>query len=322
MIDNLIAKESLVELGQSGVRISPMGIGAWAWGDRFFWGYGQGYSEDDVRHAFDASLESGINFFDTAEVYGSGRSERLLGQFAKAGVNTERPRLIIATKFFPFPWRLGAGSLKKALKRSLERLQVKRVDLYQIHSPYSPRSIETWAEALGEAVQEGFASAVGVSNYNLDQMRRAHDILLRANIPLASNQVEYSLLNRNIERNGLLKECQERRISLIAYSPIGKGMLTGKYSVQNPPPGVRARIYNRSRLEKIQPLVKLLVEIGRRHGSKTPGQVALNWTMCKGTLPIPGVKDAQQAFENTGALGWRLDESEIAALDDASIDYR
>jgi aryl-alcohol dehydrogenase-like predicted oxidoreductase len=230
--------------------------------------------------------------------------------------------VIFATKFFPFPWRLRSTSLKRALKGSLKRLQAKKVDLYQIHTPYSPRSIETWAEALGEVINEGYANAVGVSNYNLDQMRRAHDRLLHVGAPLASNQMEYSLLNRNIERNGILKECLERKITLIAYSPIAKGMLTGKYSIENPPSGVRARMYNRSRLEKIQSIVKLLLDIGHRHDSKTPGQVAINWTICKGTVPIPGAKNAQQVFENAGALGWRLDESEVAALDEASEGYR
>jgi aryl-alcohol dehydrogenase-like predicted oxidoreductase len=162
---------------------------------------------------------------------------------------------------------------------------------------------------------------VGVSNYSLDQMCRSHDRLIRVGVPLASNQVEYSLLNRKIERNGLLKECLDRKITPIAYSPIAKGMLTGKYSLQNPPSGVRARIYNRSRLERMQPVLKLLDEIGRRHGDKTPGQVAINWVIYKGALPIPGAKNAKQAYENAGALGWRLDENEVAALDEISEDY-
>lgn len=322
MTEYLIENEKPVELGRSGVMVPPLGTGAWAWGDRIFWGYGRGYTEIDVRQAFDASLEAGVNFFDTAEVYGSGRSERLLGQFAPGGETPDGRKVVVATKFFPFPWRLRASALKSALKRSLERLQSGQSPLYQIHSPFSLHPVSFWASALGEAVKEGLALGAGISNYDLEKMRRAQEALERVGVPLTSNQMEYSLLNRSIEGNGVLKACLEDKITLISYSPLGKGMLTGKYSVQNPPPGLRGRIYKRSRLEKIQYIVNLLAEIGRRHGSKTPGQVALNWTICKGTLPIPGAKNAQQAYENTGALGWRLDEDEVAALDEVSDDYR
>jgi aryl-alcohol dehydrogenase-like predicted oxidoreductase len=114
-----------------------------------------------------------------------------------------------------------------------------------------------------------------------------------------------------------LKTCQELKITLIAYSPLAKGMLTGKYTPQNPPPGPRGIKYGHM-LEAIQPLIRLEREIGQAHGGKTPAQVALNWLICKGAVPIPGAKNAGQLAENVGALGWRLDESEVTALDAAS----
>jgi aryl-alcohol dehydrogenase-like predicted oxidoreductase len=289
------------------------GLGAWQWGDKLIWQYGQTHKDEDCRAAFEVSLEAGVRFVDTAEVYGSGRSERMLGQFIQ---ETDQP-ILVATKFFPFPWRLRKKSLLWALKRSLERIGVEAVDLYQIHQPLPPISIETWMEAMVEAVAEGLTRTVGVSNYNQTQTLQAYSTLSRKNIPLAANQVTYSLLNRDIEYDGLLARCKELGVRVIAYSPIEKGLLTGKYSTENPPPGVRGRRYG-DLLPKIGPLLKLMTELGQEHGGKSKAQVALNWCICKGTMPIPGAKNAVQAQENAGALGWKLTEEEVAKLDEAS----
>ena len=289
------------------------GLGAWQWGDRLIWQYGQTYSDEDCRAAFEVSLEAGIRFVDTAEVYGSGRSERILGQFLK---ETDQP-VLVATKYFPFPWRLRKKSLIRALKHSLERIGIEAADLYQIHQPYSLLPIDTLMEAMAEVVKEGLTRTVGVSNYNQSQMLRAYSALARKNVPLAANQVSYSLLNRGVEKDGLLARCKELGVRLIAYSPIEKGLLTGKYSVENPPPGIRGQRYG-SLLPKIGPLLKLMTEIGQEHGGKSKAQVALNWCICKGTLPIPGAKNARQAEENAGALGWKLTEEEVEKLNQAS----
>ena len=289
------------------------GLGAWQWGDRLIWQYGQTHSDEDCRAAFDVSLEAGIRFVDTAEVYGSGRSERMLGKFIQ---ETDQP-VLVATKFFPFPWRLTRKSLIRALKRSLERIGVETVDLYQMHQPLPPVSIETWMEAMAEAVAEGLTRTVGVSNYSQTQMLQAYSTLSRKNIPLAANQVTYSLLNRNIEYDGLLARCKELGVRVIAYSPIEKGLLTGKYTPENPPPGIRGRRYG-DLLPKIGPLLKLMTEIGQEHGGKSKTQIALNWCICKETLPIPGAKNGDQAEENAGALGWKLTEEEVERLDAAS----
>jgi aryl-alcohol dehydrogenase-like predicted oxidoreductase len=172
-------------------------------------------------------------------------------------------------------------------------------------------------EALAEAVKEGLTRTVGVSNYNQTQMMRAYSALARKDVPLGANQVSYSLLNRGIEYDGLLARCKELGVRLIAYSPIEKGLLTGKYTPENPPPGVRGRRYG-DLLPKLGPLLKLMTEIGQEHGGKSKTQVALNWCICKGTMPIPGAKNAEQAEENAGALGWKLTEEEVEKLDEAS----
>lgn len=290
-----------------------IGLGAWAWGDRMLWNYGQGYGEEDIAAAFQTSLEAGVHLIDTAEVYGGGRSERYVGKFIKA---TSRPAQV-ATKFFPFPWRMRPRAVKRALHRSLERLGLEKVDLYQIHWPFPPVPIETWAEGLAEVVRAGLTRAVGVSNYDKNQMQRAYTLLARYEIPLASNQVEYHLLKRDVEKNGLLARCKELGVRVIAYSPLAKGLLTGKYSPENPPPGVRGRSFA-GVLAQLPDLIGLLTEIGQEHDGKMPNQVALNWTICKGTLPIPGAKNADQAAQNAGAGGWRLTPAQVKALDEAS----
>jgi len=297
----------------SGLENIEMGLGAWSWGDRIFWQYGHGYTDDDISEAFHTALEAGVNLVDTAEIYGAGRSEHLLGQFLK---NIKQP-VLVATKFFPIPYRITKGSVVPALRRSLERLGLERVFLYQLHWPSPVIPIETYVEGLALAVQAGLAQNVGVSNYTVEQMDRASKVLARHGIPLASNQVEYHLLDRKVERSGLLERCKETGVRLIAYSPLAMGMLTGKYTVKTPPPGARSRKYA-GILKELPPLIALMTEIGKGHGEKTPAQVALNWVMCKGAMPIPGAKTAKQAGQNVGALGWRLTGEEIQALDGAS----
>ncbi len=290
-----------------------IGLGAWAWGDRLVWGYGKGYADADVEAGFLTSIENGIRLVDTAEVYGNGRSERLLGQFLK---KTDQP-VIVATKFFPMPWRIRRASVTRALRQSLERLELERVDLYQIHWPSPIVPIEQYVEGLVAAHRLGLTRAVGVSNYDKNQMQRAITTLARHGIPLASNQVEFHLLNRRVEKNGLLARCQELGVRLIAYSPLAMGLLTGKYSAENPPAGMRGSRYA-SILKEIQPLLRLMTEIGQDYGGKSPTQIALNWVICKGALPIPGAKNARQAEMNAGAAGWRLTAEQIKALDEAS----
>jgi aryl-alcohol dehydrogenase-like predicted oxidoreductase len=304
-------------IGLDVLRGIDIGLGTWQWGDRLFWGFGQGYSEPDLRAAFDISHSAGIQLFDTAEVYGLGRSERYLGQFLRS---SGAPALV-ATKFFPMPWRWTRATLVAALRGSLRRLGGPAVDLYQIHWPLSPMPIETLMDGLADTVEAGLARAVGVSNFDVDQTRRAYATLKRRGVPLASNQVPYSLLNREVERDGLLAVCQELGVRVIAYSPLAQGLLTGKYGPDHAPPGVR-RLRWAARLRRIDPLIGLLREIGAAHatddGPRTPAQVAVNWCMCKGTLPIPGAKNERQARENAGAIGWRLTEEEVARLDRAS----
>jgi len=292
---------------------TQMGLGAWQWGDRLQWGYGHGYGEADVHAVFQAAVEQNIHFVDTAEAYGNGLSERLLGNYLKGS----KPTIRVATKFFPWPWRLSRDSIPAALKASLRRLKLEQVDLYQIHWPSPLLSLHMLTEGLAKCVEMGSALSVGVSNFGTTKMLQAHASLAQRDIPLASNQVHYSLLNRNVEKNGMLARCDELGIRLIAYSPLEMGLLTGKYSPENPPPGPRRLQYG-LRLPKIAPLIKLMYEIGQEHGGKTSAQVALNWVICKGALPIPGAKKPAQILENAGGRGWKLSDEEVHRLNEMS----
>ena len=308
-------------LGASGIVVPPMGVGVWSWGDKSFWGYGQDYTREDVTLAYKACLDTGLNFFDTAEMYGRGESERILGKCIR---EDGRP-VIIASKFAPLPNRLSARSLLEALDASLERLNVKTMDLYQIHWPYSLIGVDALMDALAQAVHSGKVRAVGVSNYGANLMRRAHARLARHNIPLASNQVHYNLIHRKPEKNGVLDACRELNVALIAYSPLEQGLLTGKYrivagqaiSVTGPRRFTPA--FRTSQRRKIEPLLQTMEDIATTH-SKTVGQVALNWLLSKDEciIPIPGAKNVRQASENAGAIGWRLTDEEFKHIDMAS----
>ena len=290
-----------------------MGFGTWAWGDSIFWGYGKDYGEMDLRLAFQAAVNNGITFLDTAEVYGLGKSEELIGKFIKETNATTQ----IATKYMPLPWRFRAEDVADAVTASLKRLKMPSVDLYQVHFPFpSFLSQEGLMNALADEVQQGRIKAVGVSNYSAEQLREAHRVLARRGVPLAVNQVRYSLITREIETNGVLAAARELGVTILAYSPLAQGLLTGKYTMINPPTGARSfdKRFQTAGLIKLQPVLDKLNELGEKY-SKTPAQVALNWLICQpGVIPIPGIKTAAQVDQNAGAIGWELSETDAIEL--------
>ncbi|KAF3785536.1 putative oxidoreductase [Nymphaea thermarum] len=310
-----------VKVGGSELKVTKLGIGAWSWGDTSYW---NNFEWDDrkmkaAKAAFNASVDEGITFFDTAEVYGSRMSfgaessETLLGRFIEERKKVDSIEIDVATKFAALPWRLGRESVVAALKDSLSRLGLSSVGLYQLHWP-GIWGNKGYIDGLGDAVEKGLVKAVGVSNYSEKRLREAYDQLKKRGIPLASNQVNYSLLYRLPEENGVKATCDELGITLIAYSPIAQGVLTGKYTPANPPTGPRGRIYTPDFLTTIQPLLGRIKEIGQCY-EKTPTQVVLNWLIAQdNVIPIPGAKNAEQAKEFAGALGWRLSNEEVAEL--------
>jgi len=291
-----------------------MCVGTWAWGSRILWGYGKEYTEADLVSVYEESLKSGVNFFDTAEIYGMGNSEVILGrciQKSKTGITP-----VIATKFFPYPWRFGRNTLRQALAGSLKRLGLNKVGLYQIHRPIN---VNKWIYAIADVYEEGLISAIGVSNYNLEQFKRAYDILGNRGIKLYSNQMQYSLIYREHEFSGLMKLCEELKVVFMAYSPIAQGVLSGKYTPQNPPRGIlRSRKYRRTVLKRLQPLIEVMAEISEKNGGKTLAQIAINWVLSKGAIPVVGTKNMTQIRDNISALNWQLSDEDIANLNDAS----
>ncbi len=306
----------VIKLGQDGPAVTPLCIGTWAWGDKLFWSYGRDYGSQQLQEAFKAALEVGTTFFDTAEVYGFGLSEELLGQFMQ---QTQQP-IQIATKYGPAPWRLTDQSFSDALTASLKRLQVERVALYQVHWPFSFfMSQETLMNALADEVKRGRIEAVGVSNYSAQQMQQAYELLAKRGVKLASNQVRYSLLTRQIETNGILNTARQMGVTILAYSPLAQGLLTGKYTPDSAekPTGARRldSRFSKEGLQKIAPVISRLKQLGEKH-DRTPAQVALNWLIAQGNVvAIAGAKTAAQVQQNAAALGWRLSDDEIAQLD-------
>lgn len=318
-----IANHQTLTLGPNGPTVLALGVGTWAWGDSLFWDYGKAYSDNDLRDAFDASLDAGLTLFDTAEVYGLGQSEQLLGRFMQ-----QRPQqAVIATKYFPLPWRISKQSVADALAASLDRLQVASVALYQVHWPLDfLLSQKDLMQALAAEVKRGRIGAVGVSNYSAQQMREAHGYLAEQGVPLAVNQVQYSLLNRKIETSGVMAAAQDLGVTILAYSPLAQGLLTGKYTPEAnlKPAGARwlNPRFSQAGLTKLLPLIRALQEIGEK-SDRTPAQVALNWLVAQGNvLPIPGAKNANQAVQNAGTLGWELTPEDQAQLDNLTQSYR
>lgn len=304
-------------LGQNGPTVTALGIGTWAWGDKLFWGYGDRYGAAEVEAAFRAAVEAGVTFFDTAEIYGFGESERLLGRF----MNSASTPVQIATKYGPAPWRFSGSAVAEALAASLKRLQTDHIALYQVHWPFTfLMSQETLMQALAEEVQRGRIGAVGVSNYSAEQMIQAHKLLGQWGVPLAVNQVRYSLITRQIETQGILASARQLGITLLAYSPLAQGLLTGKYTPEHPPSGARRLNpqFQPQGLAQLSPVLDLLRQYAETY-NRTPAQVALNWLIAQGdVIPIPGAKTAEQARQNAGALGWSLRDADVAALEAAS----
>ncbi|CAF4920780.1 unnamed protein product [Rotaria sp. Silwood1] len=190
-------------------------LGTWAWGDTSIWNWTP-ESDPKAKDAFDTSISKGINTFDTAEIYGNGESERCIARYKLN--HPAAADIVIATKFFPTPYKLFyPSSLINALRASLARLKIECVDLYQIHGPIHLRSIEVVGDALAEAVKLGLTKTVGVSNYSTAEMIRMYDCLQKHGIQLASNQVEYSLIRRLPETSGHIAACHKRGVAVLGY---------------------------------------------------------------------------------------------------------
>src|SRR5215831_7835105 len=263
-------------LGRTGIHVLPLGIGTnkWRRADR-----------GAVLETYSAVHGAGPCMIDTAEIY---FSERVVGDCLRSGSTGA----VIASKFLPFPGRTSPRRLVSALDGSLARLGLKTIDLYYVHYPLPLVDVRVFAEGLTEAVKSGKARAVGVANFGADQMRRIADHLARRGVPLAANQVNYSLVQRGAETNGVLEACRELDVALVAYFPLASGRLTQPADGPN------------------KALLTCLADIASAHAASI-SQVALNWLLARDphVIPIPGSTKPQHAQDNLGALDWLLTEA-------------
>jgi aryl-alcohol dehydrogenase-like predicted oxidoreductase len=265
-------------------------------------------------------LDGGINWFDTAELYGLGVSEASLAAALKAA-GKEDGEVVVATKWWPL--LRTARNIPRTIQHRLRFLSGYSIGLYMVHQPFSVSSPEAEMDAMADLVAAGKIRSVGVSNYSPQRMRRAHHQLEKRGLPLAANQVLFSLLNRGIERDGTLEMANELGVTIIAYTPLASGLLSGKYH-KNPELLKKKPFYWRGQLqrgmEKSRPLVQALEEIGARYGA-TPAQVALNWVIHfhgEAIVTIPGATNVRQAEESAGAMKFKLTGDELARLDELS----
>jgi aryl-alcohol dehydrogenase-like predicted oxidoreductase len=268
--------------------------------------------------------QGGINWFDTAELYGAGVSEASLAAALKAAGKADQD-VIIATKWWPL-FRT-ARNIPRSIQDRIRFLDGYTIRVYMVHQPFSFSSPEAEMNAMTDLVEAGKIRSVGVSNFSAEQMRRAHQTLQKRGLPLAVNQVQYSLLNRSIETNGILETAKELGVTIIAYTPLGSGLLTGKYHknpalLQGKSFFWRARL--RSGVEKSRKIVQALDEIGAKYNA-TPAQVALNWVIHvhgETIVTIPGATKISQAVESAGAMNFKLSDEEMVRLNELSQAYR
>ncbi len=262
-----------------GFRISKVGMGTWQWGTKY-WGYGKSYTKEELFKAFRKALDLGINFIDTAEVYGD--SEKILGEFIE---KEGRDELIIATKVWPT--HITYEGTLKAAERSLRRLRVKYIDLYQIHWPNPFINLRETIMALDKLYLDGKIRAAGLSNFGLKGLKRAREFAEA--VPIISDQVKYNMLERGPEKE-LLPYIQKEGLILIAYSPLAQGILAGSMRRNN---WVRFTnpLFSRFNLRRIRPLTDLLAELSKKYGVPM-ASIAIAWLAKKGrVVPIPGVKN-------------------------------
>jgi aryl-alcohol dehydrogenase-like predicted oxidoreductase len=316
------------ELGRTGIRVSAIGLGCMQFaGDRGM--ASRVYTplgDDVVATVVGAALEGGITWFDTAEMYGRGRSELALsGALKRHGVAPGEVR--IATKWAP----LGrtARNIPATIDTRLRCLQGYPIDLYQIHEPYTGLSgTRGQVSAMAGLLRDGKIGAVGVSNFSAGRMALSHEVLKAEGMALTTNQVSISLLNRKIESNGVLETARRLGVTLIAYSPLASGVLTGRFhddpaAVRRLRPmralGLRMAL-GRGWLERTRPLVEVLRSVSASHGVTVP-QVALNWLVTfygSDVVAIPGASKPEQAGEAAGAMGFELTDAEVARIDEVS----
>ena len=311
-------------LGGNGLRVTPIGLGCWQFSKQKnmaakFW---PALEDDIIGRIVSLSLEGGISWFDTAEMYGNGASEKALSKALQAA-GKKPGEVIIATKWWP-AFRF-ASNIIKTIDERIEALTPYPIDLYQIHQPWSLSDEKSEMKAMAELIKRKLIKSIGVSNFTVQRMKNAWEILNKSGLSLSSNQVRYNLLDRRIESNGIMDVAKKLGVSIIAYSPLAQGLVTGKFH-DNPDllNNIGLRRYNSQfkpeGLKKSLPVIMLVKELALKY-NVTPSQVALNWLIHyhgDTVVAIPGATKEIHVKENAGAMTFRLSYEDMVKLDKAS----
>ncbi len=320
--------DKLRSLGRTGMMVTPIGLGCWQFSKQKnmagkFW---PTLEDSLIDKVVSLSLEGGINWFDTAEVYGNGASERGLSRALQtAGKNPGD--VLIATKWWPM-FRF-ASNISKTINERIEALAPYPIDLYQVHQPWGFSNEKNEMAAMAELLERKLIKNIGVSNFSAQKMRNAWEALDKKGIALATNQVPYSLLNRRIESNGVMDLAKKLGITIIAYSPLAQGLVTGKFH-DNPELlkniGFRkySSLFKPQGLEKSKPVIMLVKEMAIKYNVSS-SQVALNWLIhyhSSSVVAIPGATKESHVRENTGAMSFRLSDEDMVKLDQVSSIFK
>ena len=313
-------------LGKTDIEVTPIGLGCWQFGKSFPMVVWKVPPQDEISRIVKRALDGGISWFDTAEIYGRGASERALCQ-ALGEAGKKAGEVVVATKWLPMSPYFFVPRTARSIPRTIGTRQACLapfpIDLFQVHLPYSSSPIEKQMDEMAALVKAGKIRTVGISNFNADQMRRAHAALAKHGIPLASNQVRLNLVQRVQETRGVVATAKELGMTVIAWSPLAQGLLTGKFhkdpGLLKGVPMLRRRQLRRQ-IEATRPLITALDEIGQAHG-RSAAEVALSWLVNfygETVVAIPGATKASHVDQNVGALNLKLTPAEMKRLDELS----
>jgi aryl-alcohol dehydrogenase-like predicted oxidoreductase len=320
--------ENLRSLGRTGIMVTPIGLGCWQFSKQKnmagkFW---PTLEDKMIERIVSFSIDGGINWFDTAEVYGSGESEKVLSMALKAA-GKKPGEVLVATKWWP--WFRFASNIRKTINERIRLLDPYPIDLYQVHQPWGFSSEKSEMTAMAELFNRKLIKAIGVSNFNAKKMENSWEALQKSGIPLATNQVKYSLLDRSIESNGVMDMAKKLGVTIIAYSPLAQGIVTGKF---HDSPELLKNIgfrkfssqFKPEGLEKSRPVVVLLKEFAVKY-NVTPSQIALNWLIHFNgdtVVAIPGATKETHVKENCGAMSFKLSDEDMVKLDNVSSIFK
>ena len=320
--------KNLRQLGRTGIMVTPVGLGCWQFskGKNMAGKFWPALDDDLIEKIVSLSIEGGINWFDTAEVYGGGESEQALAEALKA-MGKKPGDVIVATKWWP-AFRF-ASNIRKTINQRIAMLDPYPIDLYQVHQPWSFSGEKSEMAEMAELVNRKLIKSVGVSNFSARKMENAWNTLQKSGIHLASNQVRYSLLDRRIESNGIMDLAKKLGVTIIAFSPLAQGLVTGKFHDN---PGLLNNIglrrytpqFKPEGLEKSRPVINLVKELASQY-NVSPSQVALNWVIQYNgdtVVAIPGATKENHVKENCGAMSFSLSDEDMARLDKVSLIFK